>query len=148
MEGEERNAQRQRNRRKRDRRERECRRDRVDVGEREVGILEHGERAEICSDRKRQPALACPRIIGTRKCQAEAPIAEHRREDQRDVGPLAPEVEKCARQQQDRVLCAPRSEQVRRQSQRQEQVQENRGRENHSTANLFANHGAVSVPSR
>ena len=131
VEREERDAERQRDGADRDRRDAQCRRDRIDVGEGEIPVLEHGERREVRGDRGAEPAPARAGVGGAADGETETPVRQHRADDQHDVRAFAPDVEREARHQQHRVLRAVRDERIRRQRQWQEQEQEDRGGEDH-----------------
>ena len=126
VEREERDAERQRDRGDGERRDREHRRQRVDVGHREVRVLEQRERGEVAGDRHRQPALARACSAARADRAAHHPVERDRADDQRQVARLAPRVEREARDQQHAVAPRARQREVRRQRQRQEQEQEYR----------------------
>jgi hypothetical protein len=94
-------AERQMDRRERDRRDSQERHDRVDVGNREVRVLEDRQCGQVRGHAGDKPTLARGRVAGTADCEPEPPVGENRGEHERNEQSFTPDVENktCDQQQ-------------------------------------------------
>ncbi len=104
----------------------------VDIGGREIRVLEYSQQRQVACDAKRQPAAARRSALRIAELAPHGPVEPDRKQHDRYVRSLAPDVEAKTRDQQRRVAPPLRQREVRGEHQRQKQEQEDRRGEDHA----------------
>ena len=124
MEGEEGNPQRQRNRGQRDSAQAECAEDDAEIGDHEVGVLEHREQRQVAGNGEGEPPAPCDGTFRVADFPAKCPVECDRGEYERNGHAFAPHIEHQTCHEQHAVAPATRHGEIRREHQGQEQEQE------------------------